>query len=249
MKSEDDEAGWRQPSENDNKPSADDINMAAAVASLQREHLEYRNTSNKSEGGGQSAGLSAGSRRQSTGDIPYEDLPRALIATNIPEVVFTDAAKKKAFEDLFCAFGENVHFVYLPSFRRVRVGYENPEQVVRARIGMHQREICGQPIKLFFLQPVKFNNSSSTLELPEPTKQYLLSPPASPPVGWEPVKESEPVIDYDVLAALANLAPGQVHELHAPDDNKPGIFVLPCEDPPQKGPKMKIQHTRRPEPS
>ncbi|XP_038059811.1 calcipressin-1-like [Patiria miniata] len=233
---------WREPTEND---SSGNDNMAAAVASLQREHMEYDSTITSGDDEQQSAGV----RRQSTGDIPYEDLPRALIATNIPDDVFCDEVKKKAFEDLFCAFGENVHFVYLPSFQRVRVGYDTPEQVVHARIGMHQKQICGQQIKLFFLQPVKFNSSSSSLEPPKPTKQYLLSPPCSPPVGWEQPKESHPVIDYDVLAALANLAPGEAHELHAADNNKPGIFVHPCEDPPPKGPKMKIEHTRRPEPS
>ena len=59
---------------------------------------------------------------------------------------------QKSFEDLFCAFGENVHFVYLSSFRRVRIGYETPEQVVRARIGMHKKEIYGTTLSLYFLQ-------------------------------------------------------------------------------------------------
>ncbi|XP_033635765.1 calcipressin-1-like [Asterias rubens] len=253
MKSSTDEEGQQSGSTKNDTEN----NMAATIASLQREHMEYRNTSKdeaKGEGCSSSRpGVAEAGRRPSAGDIPYEDLPKALIATNVPDAVFLDAQKKKSFEDLFCAFGENVHFVYLSSFRRVRIGYETPEQVVRARIGMHKKEIYGTTLSLYFLQPVKLSNSSS-LEPPIPTKQHLLSPPASPPVGWEPKQESEPVIDYDVLAALASLAPGEAHELHAADDNKPGIFVLPCEDPPPKGaaargPKMKIQHTRRPEPS
>ena len=40
-------------------------------------------------------------------------------------------------------------------------------------------------------------------------KQYLISPPASPPVGWEPVHEGEPVIDLRLIAALAALQPGE----------------------------------------
>ena len=43
---------------------------------------------------------------------------------------------------------------------------------------------------------------------PKPERLFLLSPPASPPVGWEPRHEAEPIISYDLLHALAALEPG-----------------------------------------
>ena len=47
------------------------------------------------------------------------------------------------------------------------------------------------------------------LHVPPVTRQYLISPPCSPPVGWEQPHEGKPIIDYDLLAAMAQLLPGK----------------------------------------
>lgn len=78
----------------------------------------------------------------------------------------------------------------------------------------------------------------------------MISPPASPPVGWEPVLEHEPLINYELLAALSRLTPGEAHELHPPSESHPGIVVHVCEDAlDEDGKKLKskIQQTRRPQ--
>lgn len=51
------------------------------------------------------------------------------------------------------------------------------------------------------------------LQPPALTKQFLISPPASPPVGWQPREEGEPLVNHDLLAAIANLSAGYYYLL------------------------------------
>ncbi|CAH8863357.1 unnamed protein product [Trichobilharzia szidati] len=94
--------------------------------------------------------------------------------------------------------------------------------------------------------------SMKHLAPPKPSRLFLLSPPCSPPVGWEPKPESEPVINYELLQALASLAPGETFELHPRDqvNHHPSIVITPCESDPvynKSGAKLQIIQTKCPD--
>ncbi|KAK6636641.1 hypothetical protein RUM43_010303 [Polyplax serrata] len=179
--------------------------------------------------------------------IHDEDLPTSLIVTNIDSSVFQSEEAKEKIQVLFSQFGEPESIQFFRSFRRMRVNYKCPATAAKARIQLHQASFGDKKINCYFAQPVSpIDLEDQHLHPPALTKQFLISPPASPPVGWEPRDETEPLVNYDLLAAIANLTPGEAHELHPPQGGQPGIVVHVCEETaPTVNPR--IIHTRCPQ--
>ncbi|KAK3768648.1 hypothetical protein RRG08_065942 [Elysia crispata] len=182
-----------------------------------------------------------------------DDLPTAIIVTNVPASVFTDADSQASFEKIFLDIDSGATFVYLKNFKRVRAQFTSADTAGIARIKNDGAHVCGQPIRCYFFQIRTVVSDNQHLQLPKPTKMFLISPPASPPVGWESVPETEPVVNYDLLHAIASLNPGETHELHPSTEDAPAIVVHLCEDPvgfgnhSNLGAKQKIIGTRRPD--
>lgn len=155
----------------------------------------------------------------------FEDLPTSLIVTNIHSDVFVNDDLKLEMEELFRIFSDQATFQWFKSFRRLRVNFGTGIAAANARIQLHQYTFGKSTITCYFAQPVT-TVAHSYLKPPAPFRQFLISPPASPPAGWEPREEGEPLVNHDLLAALANLTPGESHELHHPHTpDHPAIIV------------------------
>jgi hypothetical protein len=183
------------------------------------------------------------------------DLPTSLIITNIDNRVFSASDIRDYFEETFKKFESSATFQYFKSFRRVRVNYSTPLSAAQARIQCHQMRMGDQIINCYFAGPTLSSNKDPNdihLHPPPLEKQFLISPPASPPVGWKPVDEAKPgVMNVELLSALASLTPGAAHELHPQSESQPGIVVHICEEDDigdDKGwkPKLRIAQTARP---
>lgn len=158
-------------------------------------------------------------------DDLLDELPSSLIVTNIHSDVFTDDAAKAELEEIFRQYSAAATFHWLKSFKRLRVYFDNPAAAAAARLQLHQYQFHESVISCYFAQPVT-PVSHKNLQPPAPVKQFLISPPASPPAGWEPREECEPLVNHDLLAALANLSPGESHEVHHPtSESQPSIVV------------------------
>jgi len=176
------------------------------------------------------------------------DLPPVIFACNVHQDVFNVDAVRKEFEQLFEIFGQ-AEFIYLPSFRRVRVNYENSHEAARAKLQLHGTSFMDLQMKVFFARTsvTEEATTSSSLVPPAPEKQFLISPPASPPVGWEPIEENKPAFNFDLVSALVEMAPGQAHELHKGKDGAPSVVVHVCESTRTSDDgRLKIQQTKRP---
>ncbi|KAK3510737.1 hypothetical protein QTP70_021332 [Hemibagrus guttatus] len=189
-----------------------------------------------------------------TADVQVDEQPNALIACKVSDEVFSDTHVKGQFETLFQQFDVGVYFQFFKSFHRVRINFTSAVAAEQARVNLHKSDFNGKEMRLYFAQSVHIG--SPRLEPPKPDKQFLISPPASPPVGWEQSQDAMPTINYDLLCAVSKLSPGEQYELHTGTTTTPSVIVHVCEDDSSGGeeeteggtrPRPKIIQTRRPD--
>ncbi|KAH8553121.1 Calcipressin-domain-containing protein [Umbelopsis sp. PMI_123] len=75
----------------------------------------------------------------------------------------------------------------------------------------HSNDIHNFLLRLYFGQHTNINADSATvlLQVPELEKNWLISPPGSPPVGWQQIREEPPnttVLPQDLSHALMSLS-------------------------------------------
>jgi len=202
---------------------------------------------------------------QQDDEVEEDEPPKSLVVTGVDITVFIDETAKAEFESKFQEFYGSAAFYYIRTFRRVRVDLASHLAAAAAKQRLDLAVVAGHPIHCYFIRVFGPQDPEEAFLQPPPLeKQFLISPPCSPPVGWTQPREDRPVVDYDLLAAMAQLAPGQHHELHPSSAvtlsgnsiNTPSIVVQVCGEaadsrlgfpPKTAGPRAKIVQTRCPE--
>ncbi|SPO03468.1 related to inhibitor of calcineurin [Cephalotrichum gorgonifer] len=96
----------------------------------------------------------------------------------------------------------------LKSFRRIVVSFPDADSAARVRAVWDGESVMGHRTRVYFGQHTPVNPEDNRLALPDAGKLFFISPPPSPPHGWEVRLEDAPnkLVHADDLAeALAKL--------------------------------------------
>eukprot|EP00042_Codosiga_hollandica_P032621 m.210125 g.210125 ORF g.210125 m.210125 type:complete len:270 (-) comp53957_c0_seq7:1879-2688(-) len=152
-------------------------------------------------------------------DWPLGTVPsNVLVVSNAPHALLALTYNHAIIKEIFEQYGRVMLFEVLTEASKVRIGYEVREEAVLARLALHGREVFGSVISILYEQrpevdfaPVPLASlqrdvsPSEMLQVPELEKQFLISPPPSPPIGWEQSTEDGPVINHELIAAIERL--------------------------------------------
>ncbi|CAG5135949.1 unnamed protein product [Candidula unifasciata] len=152
-----------------------------------------------------------------------------LIVTNVDSDIFSNAESQAVFESTFRDVDGQVSFTYLRQQHRARLQFSSPDLASEAKARYDGMMMFGQVIGCFFVQSQGAVDTNFLIP-PKLQRAYLLSPPASPPVGWKGGPDLEPVVDQELLAAIGNLESGKALVIHRDADNRPNIILHLSDD-------------------
>ncbi|SPO21014.1 uncharacterized protein UTRI_00491 [Ustilago trichophora] len=159
-----------------------------------------------------------------------------LILSNLPVEFFIPHICSLLLS-LLNTYGPMVRWTPLPSVGRAVVVFEDSEGAAMAKAGLDRlvlpfedsdvqgvERACdeddGTILRAMFGPITDPATEPETLAVPTTDKNFLISPPGSPPVGWEPIREDPPNRDTlaeDLMKALADLRDTGSHiESHQP---------------------------------
>lgn len=144
-----------------------------------------------------------------------------LLFTNLDDTDIFLPENLETIRDLI-SHSATIHaFAPLKSFRRIIVSFFTEEAAIAVRQVWDCEMVMGHQCKVYFGRATSVDQKDEHLALPDAGKLFFISPPPSPPHGWEVRLEDAPnklVHAEDLAEALANLhhRPAPVDNTHSP---------------------------------
>lgn len=132
-----------------------------------------------------------------------------LLITNIQNLETFHPVNLQTLRDTIHASAPILNWSPLKSFRRILVTFATAQQALEVRQAIDGEIILGDEIKVYFGENTPVEPVDQHLAAPESKKLFFISPPPSPPHGWELKNEGPPntvVVAEDLAHALARLS-------------------------------------------
>ncbi|KAH7911898.1 Calcipressin [Hygrophoropsis aurantiaca] len=181
---------------------------------------------------------------------PPKDVERtnSLVITQVPRSFFQPVIMR-ALQDHFATYGDINQWVPIASFSRIILVYYSEDSAERAKLNCDPLVIQPRNARTPTILRVYRSDNNPIITPSSPTsdnflrpppieKNFLISPPGSPPIGWEPVKEDPPnatPLADDLIAALRKLKLQERRSsrevLLEPEDGVGvGVYVEDCDN-------------------
>src|SRR5258706_245539 len=157
------------------------------------------------------------SRSRSTLSIDLSSIPplqlptppsNTLLITNLQDLEIFRPDNLQTIKDLINSSSPIHSWAPLKSFRRIVVSFFDEASAIRIRQILDGEVIMGERVKIYFGHQTSIEAKDEHLSLPDAGKLFFISPPPSPPHGWEMKLEGAPnkqVHAEDLAEALAKL--------------------------------------------
>lgn len=164
-----------------------------------------------------------------------------LIVANLDRATFLHENLAE-LRDRLELHGKIYKFVPIKSFNRILSIFYQPNDATKAKAYCDRMEFLSKNIRIYYGQHTPLYDeidNSRHLSVPELEKNWLVSPPGSPPFGWTPIKEDRPnsnTLSHDLAHALAHVSlDSDIKEFSLENNNDlpksqtPILTIVPCD--------------------
>ena len=131
-----------------------------------------------------------------------------LLFTNLQDPAIFRPDNLQTIRDLVTQSAPIHAWAPLKSFRRIVVSFYDEDAAIAVRQVWDGESVLGNTVRVYFGAPTPIDPADCHLALPDAGKLFFISPPPSPPRGWEMRLEDAPnkqVHAEDLADALAKL--------------------------------------------
>jgi len=131
-----------------------------------------------------------------------------LIITNLEDPTIFTAPNLEAIKSAINDQAPLHSFAPLKSFRRIIASFHSIPDATAVRTLLDGETVLGSRVRVYFGEPTKLEYEDQHLQAPKSQKLFFISPPPSPPHGWEVRDEAPPnkeVHAEDLASALSRL--------------------------------------------